>query len=397
MKRLAFLLTCVLLLSCSHIPFLKKEESREKVKKEEQVAEQEPKPGDIKVIDGVEYVYARNRRYMILPEEPEYVWVRKDKYWPSLGESLSGAFGGKERAELEKRIAKLEEELKKKGLTPQVVYPVQVGSLGLLSSLPLVPFDFPSPKMRRRVLLLPFEDKTEYKEENVGELVARRLISRLEATGTIICVTPESLNMQVQKQDPGDFKSLHDNHNILAVLRGEISGLYTSTSRTLGKEERETSFAISRISIDIYNTETGALLKRLTGRNPAFLAREIGEMSSEKAKIKAIDLSIEVIIEDLLKTILSLDWHARIASIDGGRIFINAGRLSGLEKGTILEAFSQGEEVVDARTNLPLGRTRGRYKGELEVTELFGLDASIAKVRSGSAFSPSDLVYLKKE
>ena len=395
MKKLLVLLLFLFAFSCSHMPFVKKE-SKEKVQKEEKVAEEEPKPGDIKVIDGVEYVYARNRRYMILPNEPEYTWIRKDKYSPTLGEALSGALGGgKEVGDLQKRIAKLEEEIKKKGLSPQVVYPVQVGSLGLLSSLPLVPFEFPSPKMKRRILIMPFEDRTDYQEEHVGELVARRLISRLEATGTVICVTPESV--ETGKGEVGDLKSLHDYHNILAVLKGEISGLYTSTSRTLGKEEKETSFAISRISIDIYNTETGTLLKRLTGRNPVFLARETGEMSSEKARIKAIDLSIEVIIEELLRTVLSLDWHARIASIDGSRIFINAGRLSGLEKGTILEVFSQGEEIVDSKTKMPLGRTKGTYRGELEVIELFGVDASIAKVRSGSGFTTSDLVYVKKE
>jgi len=106
---------------------------------------------------------------------------------------------------------------------------------------------------------------------------------------------------------------------------------------------------------------------------------------------------VGVIIEELLRTVLSLDWHARIASIDGSRIFINAGRLSGLEKGTILEVFSQGEEIVDSKTKMPLGRTKGTYRGELEVIELFGVDASIAKVRSGSGFTTSDLVYVKKE
>jgi hypothetical protein len=120
-------------------------------------------------------------------------------------------------------------------------------------------------------------------------------------------------------------------------------------------------------------------------------------MSSEKAKIKAIDLSIEIIAEDLLRSILFLDWHARIASIEEGKIYINAGRLSGLEKGGILEVYSPGEQVVDSKTKTPLGKIKGNYKGELEVFELFGVDACWAKAKKGSNFSATDLVYLKKE
>ncbi len=120
-------------------------------------------------------------------------------------------------------------------------------------------------------------------------------------------------------------------------------------------------------------------MKQLSGRNPVFLSREKGDLSSEKAKIKAVDLSIEIIADDLLKGILSLDWHARIASIEKDKVYINAGRLSGLEKGGTIEVYSPGEEVIDPKTNMPLGKTKGNYKGDLEVVELFGVDASWAE------------------
>jgi hypothetical protein len=46
---------------------------------------------------------------------------------------------------------------------------------------------------------------------------------------------------------------------------------------------------------------------------------------------------------------------------------------------------------------MPLGKTKGSYKGELEVVELFGVDASWAKIKRGTSFSPTDLVYLKPQ
>jgi len=339
---------------------------------------------------------------MLTPYEPEYVWVRKDQFTPRLGEALisGGTASKKEKDEMERRIAKLEEDLKKKGIAPYMVYPSQMGAMpsgmGFMPSFPLIAFNYPSPKMKRRVIVMPFTDQSNYKEEGLGELATKRLISRLENTNAIICVDPNILNIQGTLTDTATLKSLNELYGIQAVLKGSLSDVYTSSSKIEGKEEKETSFAMSKISIDIYNTDTSTVLKQLSGRNPISLTRERGDMSSEKSKMKAIDLSIEIISEDLLKSILTLDWHGRIASVENGKIYINAGRLSGLEKGSILEVYSIGEQVVDPRTKTPLGMIKGNFKGELEISELFGVDASWAKIKKGSNFSPTDLVYFQK-
>src|SRR5690606_20844024 len=129
-----------------------------------------------------------------------------------------------------------------------------------------------------------------------------------------ICVDPNTVNLKGSLTDGQNSKILNETFGIQAVLKGTLADVFTSTSKIEGKDDRETSFAVSKIAIDMYNTDTGALLKQLSGRNPVFLSREKGDLSSEKAKIRAVDLSIEIIAEDLLKAILSLDWHARIAS-----------------------------------------------------------------------------------
>ena len=121
----------------------------------------EPKPGDINVVDGVEYIYAKNRRYMSTQSEPEYIWVRKDQYSPGLFDSLRSRSPAptKEEKEMETRIAKLEEDLKKRGVAPQLAYPPQMvympNTLGSPAPLPTLTFAYPSPKMKRRVIILP--------------------------------------------------------------------------------------------------------------------------------------------------------------------------------------------------------------------------------------------------
>jgi hypothetical protein len=417
MYKIFLLLLIFIFASCSYLPFTKKKDDSavpkdtaaktapktdKKAEKIEKIEEKDPKPGDIKVIDGVQYIYTSNRKFMLNTYEPEYVWVRKDQFTPRMGEALlsGGTESKKEREEMEKRIAKLEEDLKKKGIAPYMVYPQQMGAMpsgmGFMPSFPLIAFNYPSPKMKRRVIVMPFIDQSNYKEEGLGELATKRLISRLENTNAIICVDPNNLQIQGVLTDSPNLKILNEVYGIQAVIKGALSDVYTSSSKIQGKEERETSFAMSKISLEIYNTDTNTKLKQFSGRNPISLTREKGDMSSEKSKIKAIDLSIEIIAEDLLKAILTLDWHGRIASIENDKVYINAGRLSGLEKGSILEVYSIGEQVIDAKTNIPLGMIKGNFKGELEVAELFGVDASWAKIKKGGNFSSADLVYFQK-
>ncbi len=124
---LSILLCSLLLVSCTYLPFANKNGTADSQKTAKSATAQkqqeaEPKPGDIRVTDGVEYIYAKNRRYMSQPYEPEYVWIRKDQYSPGLFESLRARAPGptKEEKEMEGRIAKLEEELKKRGALPQM-------------------------------------------------------------------------------------------------------------------------------------------------------------------------------------------------------------------------------------------------------------------------------------
>jgi hypothetical protein len=409
-KIIIIFLAALFLTSCSYLPFTKKKDTvtktdeKKPVQKKVDIEEvKEPKPGDIKVIDGVEYIYARNRRWMLFASEPENVWIRKDQYSPGIIESMMSSAAGtskKEKTVMEERIAKLEEELKKRNLAPQMGYPTQMGSMpmgvGYMPGFTPITFDYPSPKMKRRVLVLPADDKTNYKNEQLGELATRRLITRLENTGVIICVDPATTNIQGSFTDPANIKTLNEVFGVQIVLKSVLSDVYTTTTKIEGKDENEASFAMSKLSIDVFNTDTGLMLKQLSGRNPMSLSREKGELSPEKAKIKAIDLAIEMIADDLLRTVLSLDWHARIASVDEGKVYINAGRLSGLEKGKILEVYTAGEKIIDSKTKAPLGTTKGTLKGELEVVELFGVDASWTQSKKGGSFSPTDIVYIKQ-
>ena len=140
-----------------------------------------------------------------------------------------------------------------------MAYPSQMaylppGIAGYMPSVPLITFNYPSPKMKRRVIVLPVADQTNYKDEQLGELATKRLISRLENTGTMICIDPNSVNMKGNLTDRQNLKALNETYGIQAVLKGTLADVFTSTSKIEGKDDRETSFAVSKIVIDLYNT-----------------------------------------------------------------------------------------------------------------------------------------------
>lgn len=404
-KAYMLILIVFSLFSCSSMPFAKnktesdarnakKVDETSKTKKTdigEQITESAPKSGDIKVVDGVEYIYVTNRKYMLTPYEPQHVWERKDQYSPRLGESLfSDRSSEKETKELENRISKLEEDLKKKGATaPQIAYPSQAASLpssvtGNIS-VPAFSITYPSPKMKRRIIVLPMTDETRYKEMYFGELATKILKSKLENTNAVICVDPGALNLKGELTDPGNMTMLNEVHGIQALLKGTLSDTVTGPSSV-----------VFNANLFVYDTETGAIIRQLSGKSLASFSKESSDLKPGETKIKSMDASMELIATDLLKSLLAIEWHTRIASIENGKVYVNAGRLSGLENGATLEVYSPGAQVMDTKTKMPLGKTRGMYKGELKVSDLFGVDASCAIPTQGGNFSTSDLIYLKK-
>ena len=60
--------------------------------------------------------------------------------------------------------------------------------------------------------------------------------------------------------------------------------------------------------------------------------------------------------------------------------------------GDTLEIYEPGKEIIHPTTNLSLGWTTGKLKGAVRVTDLFGLDAAVAKVVQGQGFATNDIV-----
>lgn len=274
-----------------------------------------------------------------------------------------------------------------------------------VTSVPSRPFSSPplpffQMGFKKKIIILDFENKTTYKDEKVGEAVAKRLSDKLEATQRVVtmdkAVTSEMLSREGLKfetlVEPLVMKKANQSLGIQAIVLGKVTDLSILSSKSSESSDEEVSFSTARIDIRLIDASTGNLLKTFIGRSPIFGTKETGENSRSKAVLKAIDFALDDILEGLLRQLDYLDWTTTIARIEGDNLYINAGRLSGLRIGDMLEIYEPGKEIIHPVTKLSLGWTTGKLKGAIRVTELFGVDAAIGKVIQGDNFGTNDVV-----
>lgn len=99
-------------------------------------------------------------------------------------------------------------------------------------------------------------------------------------------------------------------------------------------------------------------------------------------------------IPKLAKLGEKLDWTGRVARIIGSKIYVNAGRRSGLNLGDILKVMTEGEEIFDPESGALLGVSKGQVKGTLEIIDYFGPDGTVAILHSGGSVTEGDFVQL---
>ena len=99
----------------------------------------------------------------------------------------------------------------------------------------------------------------------------------------------------------------------------------------------------------------------------------------------SIKVAVRRFIPKINKVGVKLDWTGRVAKIIGSKIYVNAGRLSGINVGDIMKVLTEGSEIYDPETGALLGLSKGEIKGTLEIVDYFGQDGAIATLHSGGS------------
>ena len=108
----------------------------------------------------------------------------------------------------------------------------------------------------------------------------------------------------------------------------------------------------------------------------------------------SVKVAVRKVVPKIIQLGTRLDWMGRVAKIIGTKIYLNAGRSSGINLGDIMKVITEGQEVYDPESGAMIGTSQGEVKGTLEVVDYFGPDGAICILHSGGSVTEGDFVQL---
>lgn len=262
---------------------------------------------------------------------------------------------------------------------------------------------------RKRVMVLGFWNDTPVGDEALGNyasdnlkrvlLTQRRVL--LPNEGRVDAVTKDFVdgeNIQVSQLIREGRRM-----GVTAIMIGRIAKVvFRHDKEEVGLLREAQSAAAVDIELKVFDVAAGrevATLRR--SGSAAAVTKVIFEAEALSSKEARVDLAKQAIIDAVERlapesamALEKMDWQGRVAKILGNRVYINAGKQSGLLAGDILKVMSQGEEIIDPITKAFLGRSEGFLKGTLEVTEFIGDDSAMTLIHTGGNFQEGDVVRL---
>ncbi len=265
------------------------------------------------------------------------------------------------------------------------------------------------PKLR--VAVVRFQDKSAYGRGKLGGAAQDVLTTELARSGKFIMITRQDLNTILDEQDlarsgtikAGTGAKSGEVLGVNAIVTGVVSQFgvkQKSATYLVGASKTQTAEAT--VDVRVVDATTGRIIYAESGtgvhETSSTEVLGIGGRTGydETMEGKAFRAAISKFIDNLIQKMESIEWAGKIASVEGGEVTVNAGRKTGLRIGDRLKAFGEGKEVIDPDTKVSLGRRPGPQKGEVEIVDFFGEDASIGKVVSGSGFAVNDIVRFGK-
>lgn len=331
---------------------------------------------EVVIVDGEEYVKVLNPKVSEKRDQPLYLYIPVNEYL-SKRESFTTPAIRKEEVEKEFPIPLTE--------------PSPSKTEREIASLP--PQRSRLQNLKKKVVISYFDDRTTHAEELFGDWIAEKLMKELNRRSPqVLFVDYQTVKDFLEKrgvlltdlETPKVLRLLNEVFGIHALVVGELSGPYVFTT-TAAKDQEPTASAIIKIEMRLVDTFSGKTIKNLSATNPIIGTKEKGSFSEEKAKMRAIDLTIAELSRSLSKEWDGLDWFCRVAKVDGEEVYINAGRLTGLKVGDVMEVFNPEEPVE-----------REEVKGKIRISAWFGMDASIGKLIQGKKPDVNDILKIAK-
>jgi hypothetical protein len=330
---------------------------------------------EVVIIDKEEYVKVLNPRASEGKDQPKYLYIPVNEYLSKKETFTTPPL----------RVEEVKKEPPPDSTKPSS--PLEGEIFVVSPSKPMLP------SLKKKLLITYFDDRTTEGEEVLGDWVAEKLMKEVSRRSLQVLFVDFQMIKEFLGKRGTDLKDLetpkvlqllNEVFGVHALVAGYLSGPYVFTSKS-DQDKAGTASAIIKIDMRLVDTFSGKILKNLSANNPIVAAKEKGTFPEEKAKVKAIDFTIANLGRSLARELDSLDWFCRVAKVEGEEVYINAGKLTGLKVGDVMEVFrpdGSGE--------------RGDIKGKIKISDFFGIDASMGRLIQGKNPDVNDILKLAK-
>jgi hypothetical protein len=262
---------------------------------------------------------------------------------------------------------------------------------------------------KKKVLVLGFWNDTPVGDDSIGMFAAEELKRELYLSKKILFPEDKSATAVTKDFVDGDRVQTAQlvregkRVGVNTIIIGRISKIIFRQNREEVGILREAQSAVAvDIEMKVFDAVSGrevhAAKRSGVSFNTAHIVFDEDQLATKAARSEiakeAVADAVKKLIPEAFLSMEKMDWQGRIAKLIGNKVYINAGRASGLLAGDILKVLSPGEEIVDPITKSYLGRSEGMLKGTLEVTEFIGQDSAMTLIHTGGNFQEGDVVRL---
>lgn len=265
---------------------------------------------------------------------------------------------------------------------------------------------------KKRVVILNFWNDTPVPAGDVGAFAADELKRGLYLTQRMILPPEAKTELGTEDFIAGEGASkvkvaqlIREGRKLgVAVLGiGRVSKIvFRQRGDDIGLLRQKQSLAAVDIEMKLFDVAAGreimATAKSGESSSNALVAFEGKSVESNEYRAELTKLAVRnavaLLVPDVVRAVEKMTWEGRVAKVAGSKVYVNAGRASGLVGGDILKVLAPGDDVYDPATGAFLGRSQGQLKGTLEVIDFIGTDGAVTEIHTGGNFQEGDTVQL---
>ena len=267
--------------------------------------------------------------------------------------------------------------------------------------------EYKGPKLR--VGVVNFQNKTPSRVLGIGEAAADILGTILQKTERFIIIPQQDMDSilaQQRKDATGAIKpetaaKMGQILGLNAIVTGAITA-YSETEEGYDYIVSKGKKQIARVTVDyrIVDTTTGVQLLADSGagiyEKKAGSVLGMGTKAAYDTDLRdgALRDALTKAMVNMMKQLESQPWKGKIAKVAGNKIYINAGRKTGLKVGDKLDVYHVGEDIIDPDTHQKIGATEDKVGQAVVQQNDLGdkADMSVALTTSGMGFKQGDMV-----